>query len=405
MAAEQRVRPTNLPSLPALVLVLIGLLLLALGPPVFADEDEAAAELERQQAFRDGMAEIVEDLNRGSYERFVRAIDEDVLLERILGLRLIDQKIQRQFAERFDASLEPMVRQSIYDRQGDIRAALIRVVSRGDQGLAVVRYDLPNLQFEYHEFELKLDRRGRLTILDWTSFLDGERISDAIGIGLVMAAPRSSAVRKLVDEQIRSEAMLFQLTELLKAARDRKDERYFEILEGLDASFRRERIVVLTSVQLAKAVRKRRLLRPALIEMDRHFGEEPLYAIMLLDLYFPTRQYQKAYDALLRLEQRIGAEDAGMKARLSAAALVLERHEDAVNYAARAIELDPAVELGWWSALRAAALTGNFSAAVAALGRLEGEFGHELGPDALQKDPAFRALVTSDEYQSWLKDR
>ena len=405
MAAEQRVRPTNLPGLPALVLVLVSLLLLVPGPTVFADEDEVAAELERQQAFRDGMAEIVEDLNRGSYERFVRAIDEDVLLERILGLRLIDQKIQRQFAERFEASLEPMVRQSIYDRQGDIRAALIRVVSRGDQGLAVVRYDLPNLQFEYHEFELKLDRRGRLAILDWTSFLDGERISDAIGIGLVMATPRSSAVRKLVDEQIRSEAMLFQLTELLKAARDRKDERYFEILDGLDASLRRERIVVLTSAQLAKAVRKRRLLRPALVEMDRHFGEEPLYAIMLLDLYFPTRQYQKAYDALLRLEQRIGAEDAGMKARLSAAALVLERHQDAVNYAARAIELDPAVELGWWSMLRAAALTGNFSGAVTALGRLEAEFGHELGPDALQKDPAFRALVASDEYQSWLKDR
>ena len=398
-------RPTNLPGLPVLVLVLMSLLFLPLGSPVLADEDEEAAELERQQAFRDGMAEIVEDLNRGSYERFVRAIDEDVLLERILGLRLIDQKIQRQFAERFDASLEPMVRQSIYDRQGDIRAALIRVVSRGDQGLAVVRYDLPNLQFEYHEFELKLDRRGRLTILDWTSFLDGERISDSVGIGLVMAAPRSSAVRKLVEEQIRSEAMLFQLTELLKAARDRKDERYFEILEGLDASFRRERIVVLTSVQLAKAVRKRRLLRPALIDMDRHFGEEPLYAIMLLDLYFPTRQYQKAYDALLRLEQRIGAEDAGMKARLSAAALVLERHEDAVNYAARAIELDPAVELGWWSALRAAALTGNFSGAAAALGHLEAEFGHELGPDALQKDPAFRALMASDEYQSWLQDR
>ena len=398
-------RPMNPPGLPALAVVLMSLLSLPLGPPVLADEDEEAAELERQQAFRDGMAEIVEDLNRGSYERFVRAIDEDVLLERILGLRLIDQKIQRQFAERFEASLEPMVRQSIYDRQGDIRASLIRVVSRGDQGLAVVRYDLPNLQFEYHEFELKLDRRGRLVILDWTSFLDGERISDAIGIGLVMAAPRSSAVRKLADVQIRSEAMLFQLTELLKAARDRKDERYFEILDGLDASLRRERIVVLTSVQLAKAVRKRRLLRPALIDMDRHFGEEPLYAIMLLDLYFPTRQYEKAYDALLRLEQRIGAEDAGMKARLSAAALVLERHEDAVNYAARAVELDPAVELGWWSTLRAAALTGDFSGAVTALGHLEAEFGHELGPDALQKDPAFRALVTSDEYQSWLQDR
>ena len=386
-------------------MVLMGLLLSMPGAPVFADEDEEAAELERQQAFRDGMTEIVEDLNRGSYERFVRAIDQDVLLERILGLRLIDQKIQREFAERFDASLEPLVRQSIYDRQGEVRASLVRVASRGDRGLAVVRYDLPGLQFEYHEFELRLDRRGRLAILDWTSFLDGERVSDAIGVGLVMAAPRSSAVRKLVEAQIRSEAMLFQLTELLKAARDRQDERYFEILDGLDTSLRRERIVVLKSVQLAKAVRKRRLLRPALIEMDRYFGEEPLYAITLLDLYFPTRQYQKAYDTLLRLERRIGAEDAGTKARLSAAALVLERHEDAVEYAARAVELDPAVELGWWSMLRAAASTGDFSGAVAALDRLEAEFGHELGPDTLKKDPAFRALVASDEYQGRLRAR
>ena len=64
----------------------------------FAQEDareaERRAELERQEVFRAGFQDIVTDLNGNSLERFANAIDRDDMLDRIFGLRLIDQRVK-----------------------------------------------------------------------------------------------------------------------------------------------------------------------------------------------------------------------------------------------------------------------------------------------------------------------
>ncbi len=383
-------------------------LVLSIASPALAQDDLEAwqqAEEARQEAFRTGMAEIVADLNKGSYERFVNAIDQADMLDRIFGLRLIDQKIKRQFRDNFDQTIEGLVRTSIPAMTEGVRAVLLRVDSREDRGLAVVRLDLPGLQFDYHQYDLRLGSRNRMIIDDWIAYRSGERFTQGIGEMLVRSAPSAAAVRKLVDFRSISEAQLFQLTELLKAARDRKEERYFEIREQLDAELRRQRTVVALSVQLSMAIRKKRRLREALIDVDKYFPDEPLYSLMLLDYYFPTRQYQKAYDALKRLEQQLGVEEAATQARLSATTLVMEQPGEALRFAERAVELDPAVELGWWSLLRVTAVQGDFGRAVEALNRLEGDFGHDLGPDTLGRDPAFKPLVGSAEFEDWLASR
>ena len=52
-------------------------------------EAERQAEQERKERFRAGFNDIVTDLNSGSLERFQMAIDQEDMLERIFGLRLI----------------------------------------------------------------------------------------------------------------------------------------------------------------------------------------------------------------------------------------------------------------------------------------------------------------------------
>ena len=247
-------------NLAALLLVFV----IAIAPPpaVVAQttdlEKEKQKEAERKEKLRTGFQEIVDDLNKGSLERFQRAIDQDDMLERIYGLRLIDQKVKKQFSEDFETSLEGIVKTVFAPMQDNIRAAWLGFGSKGDRGKAVVRYDLPDFQFTYHEYELRLDRHGRVEIVDWIDFLEGERFSEGFGNYLISINPGKAAVRKLIDFQGPSEQQIFQVTELLKAARDRRIDRYFEILEGADKDIRGERIVVLTSVQLSKATRQRR---------------------------------------------------------------------------------------------------------------------------------------------------
>jgi hypothetical protein len=362
---------------------------------------EQLAEIERREAFQTQFADIVGELNKGSFRALTNAIDREQMLEAIFGLRLIDRRIRDQFEDRFADEIADIVEQGFRSAGEDFKAHLLEVESSGDQGRARVRYDLPDFQFNYHEYTLQLDSRGRLRIVDWVDFLSGGSFAEMVGQMLVAAAPSKSAVRKLLDLQRPSEQQIFQTTEMLKAARDRQRDRFLEIHQSMGPELKAQRITVMTYARLMQTLRSRRGMRGALLEMARYFPNEPLYSLMLLDLYFPTRQFEAALDALLRLESRLAVQDSAMQARLSSATLVLGRPDDALEYAQLSTQLEPGLELGWWSLLRAAAASENFGVAVSALEKLTGEFGHTLNAEVLGKDPGLRSLVSSAEFQAW----
>ena len=372
-----------------------------------ADREAAIArENEQRAAMQNGMQAVVDAINNGSFAVLAGSINADDMQERIFGLRLIDQRVKKQYREDFEESLEPMIEQSIKQRQqSPVRATMLGFRSRGNQGLAVVRYDLENYQFVYHEYELTLDSKDRLVIVDWTDFFWGERFADGLGEMLVIASPSKSAARKLVDFQNISEKQMFQLTEALKAMRDFQVARYFEIVESMDDELKRQRIIVVGGVQMTKQARARRQLRTALTALDRYFAEDPLYTNLLLDYYFPTRRYEDARASLERLSARLGVEDAAMEARLSSAELVMRNNEAALQHAERALELEPGLELAWWSALRARNANRDFPGAVAALTALEDQFGYDLTAESLGKDKSLARFVDSPEFKDWLASR
>ena len=55
------------------------------------------------ESFRAGFQDIVDDLNSDSFERFTNAIDQPAMLDRIFALRLINQRIKKQFRENFES--------------------------------------------------------------------------------------------------------------------------------------------------------------------------------------------------------------------------------------------------------------------------------------------------------------
>ncbi len=361
-------------------------------------------EARRQQAFRDGMQVIVEDLNKGSYRQLVRAMDEDDVLERIFGLRLIDQRIKREFRDRIreNDGFERFIESLYSDEAKDgLRAHLLTVESRGTRGRAVLRFDMSHFRFNYIEYQLELDDTERLQLLDWDDYMRGYRMSERMGLLLVQGQPSVSAARKLVDFPNVQEREVFQIVEVLKAARDMDFARFFEIFENLDEKLQRQRAVLIVGLDAARDARKRRNQRTMLMAIDRYYPNEPLFALSLLDYYFPAKQYQKAHDALVRLTRKLRIDDAVSNARLSSTMLVMGEVDDAIAYAAKSVQQEPDLELGWWAVLRAQVAGGDFVAAVEALGQLTGQFGHTLDPAALAKDPSLKRFSESSEYRDW----
>ena len=387
--------------------ILLAFLLMLLVVPALADDadDEKALELARQEAFRSGFSTIVESLNLGTFDLLVSSINREEFIDRIFGLRLISQTIQRDFRENMQTQFAGLIRSGFAGSEDGVKATLLGVESRGIRGRAVVRFDLPDLQFSYHEYDLKLDRKNRVVVVDWVDFLRGEKFTDGVGVSLVIALPSKQAMRKLIDYKNVKDSDLFQFTELLKAARDRRADRYIDIINNLNPEMQRQRVVVLTGVQLTKTIKSRRMMRTALIQMANHFPEEPLFSLMLLDYYVPSKMYEEAVAALRRTYDQFEFDDAAMEARLSAIVLVMGNSADASAFADRAVELEPGLELGWWSALRARVALSNFAGATEALQQLEQQHGHSLGPEALERDKSFAALLASDEFKTWAASR
>ena len=386
---------------------LLAFLIVLLVVPALADDadDREELELARQQAFRSGFTTIVESLNLGTFDLLVSSINREQFIDRIFGLRLISQTVQRDFRENMQTQFADLIKSGFAVSEDGVKATLLGIESRGDRGRAVVRFDLPELQFGYHEYELILDKKNRVIVVDWVDFLRGEGFTDGVGVSLTIALPSKQAMRKLIDYKNVKDSDLFQFTELLKAARDRRADRYIDIINNLNPEMQRQRIVVLTGVQLTKTVKSRRMMRTALIQMANHFPEEPLYSLMLLDYYVPSKMYEEAVAALRRTYEQFDFDDAAMEARLSAIVLVMGNSAEASALADRAIELEAGLELGWWSALRARVALSNFAGAAEALQQLEQHHGHSLGPEALERDKSFAALLASDEFKTWAASR
>jgi hypothetical protein len=391
--------------------MIVSLIFSVLCVGALADEAEDAAEIEarKQEAFRAGVTSIVNDLNFEYFDSFLNAIDQQDMLDRIYGLRLIDQRIKKQFEENLEGSWPGLMKGGIVPARGvpeeGLRFTLLGVESRGDLGRAVVRADLDDFQFNYFEFDLRLDQREDVVIVDWINFLDGQEYSQDVGLYLVLALPSKSALRKLLDFSNVSERELFQFGELMKAARDGNLAKYNELRDGMQPRFQRQRIVVESAVRVARNVRRRREMVAALGIMAEHFPEEPLYSLMLLDHYFPQKKFEEGLAALQRLKDELDVEDAAMDARMSAALLALGNPVEAGAYADLALGREPGLELGWLSALNARNAVGDFAGTVAALAKLEGEFGYDLGPENLEKSRVFGDLMQSDEFAAWLESR
>ncbi len=344
---------------------------------------------------------IVSDLNNNELNSFVRAVDEDRMLEAIYDKRLIDTELRQQFGSTFATEIERIFVGSFRASEGEIIGRIVSFQRDGDRAKAVVRFDLSPYQYLYHEFHLRAGRRDKAVIEDWIDFFRGEQLTQAVGASLVMAKPGSNQTRSLLSPLQLTEAETFQAAELFKAIRDRKFDRYFEILPGLDKRIQQQELVAVTSVHAAQQARNRQQYRAALTNLAANYAANPRYTTMLLDYYLPKREYQPALEALLRLKDRLGTDDAAINSQLATIELILGNKDAAKRHAEAAVASEPKLELAWWAALRARTAAAEYDQAIEALEVLETEFGHQLRGDVLKKDSGLAELLDTEEFKSW----
>jgi len=369
-----------------------------LGPVAALADDE---ELELRAQFES----IIQGLNDNSFDRFNRAIVNKDMTARIYASRLIEPDVKKAFTNEFSASFEQMFVSSFPKSKNEILGTLIDFRFNGNEGHAVVRYAASGYRYSYHDYELRLDSKGRIVIVDWIDYYQGNRFSDEAGEALVMAMPSKPATRNLLENKNLGDAQIFQVAELFKAVRDKKPERFFQIYDGMDAALHKEKIVAKLNLQLALLARDAGRIESAARTLVESYPDDSMSSLKLVEYYIPARQYEEAIDALVRLQQGIGFEDGATESLKASAALAMGNTDDAEKYALQATVVEPSLELCWWSLLRARTRAGDYAGATEALARLEDDFGHTLDAQKLQRDRFLKVLTDKPEYLDWRATR
>lgn len=367
----------------------------------FSTAATAATETEMRAQF----IAILDGLNRNSFDRFHRATDDDALKARIFAGRVIEQDVRRSVSQDFDKTIESLFVGSFPESKTDVLATLVDFQWRGNEGRAVVRYAASGYRYSYHAYELAAKPGGRLSIVDWIDYYQGNRFSDEAGIALVTAMPSKPATRSLLKSSSPSDAQIFQASELLKAVRDENSARFFQIHDGLDDALQKNGVIARLYLDFAMRSRDRARISTAEERLLAAFPNDALHTLKLLDFYLPTRQYEKAISALARLQQALGVTDGAIGSLQSMAALAAGDLEQAEAFAAEATGAEPTLEVGWWSLLRTRTRAGDVAGAIEAAARLEDDFGHSLDPETLGKDRFLKVLAGEPAYLEWRASR
>ena len=203
-----------------------------LATPLFAADDDTKA-FEQFKGFLEGV-------DQKSFEMMQDYLDKTDLTNRILGHQPIQPDVEEMFRNDFWNTVERSVLAVFPSEGSGVKGELIQFAFENGKGRACVRFSYPNHSFQFHRFELKHDRRGRLNISDWFESNRGLMFSALMGEELLSAKPTREATRRLLSIRTPTDLQLFQATELLKAIRDRQAPRFFEIYDAFDEQLKRE---------------------------------------------------------------------------------------------------------------------------------------------------------------------
>lgn len=366
----------------------------------------AAADDAAQAEFRAKFEKILDGLNENSFDSFNAAISKSDMTQRILGTRLVDPQVKDLLRNDFKSSIEQWFAESFPDTGGkEIIGTLIDFNAQGNQASALVRYALPKYRYAYHLYDLRLDNRGRIIIADWLDYLMAQRFSDAAGEYLVSVMPSDSAARKLLENSSPNQRQVFQVRQLLKAYRDNQAERYFDIVENMDEPLQREHAVLSRSLRMAELAGDGGRYESVVSSLLEKFPDEPLYYLTYIDYFTATRDFERGLNTMTKFQEFLDADDGAAFARMSALALALGKNDDSVTHAVRATEVEPGLEVGWWSLLRSRTRTEDYAGATEVLSRLEDDFGRSLDPKTLARDRFLRVLTNKQEYLDWNASR
>jgi tetratricopeptide (TPR) repeat protein len=353
-------------------------------------------------------AQIATIINERQADALAAMLDMNELGARVAGNVFENDSGRREFARGFTKTAKAKTLVGDFfgemDRSTESAARFMRVVTRGTETRPLLRFDYGDDGFEYIEFVVRPDGKGGAKIIDWAPLSGGDLYSEIVGrMARILSEPAPGLIQTLLGmEQIDQETL--KRMKAIGEMRRKGDLRsaYLE-MEKLPSAIADSRFILVQRASLANESGDDAGYRKTLTRLEQLHGKDPAAAFMLLDHYFLTKDLDKCLQAITAIESRVGVD--GMTQMLrSSIYMTLGKHQEAITYARKAIEVEPEMTTPYFTLAQSHVALGQFAEAVEVYTTLQEDFGYEFTKDNFVKNETFGKFVDSPSFRQWLHE-
>ncbi len=255
--------------------------------------------------------------------------------------------------------------------------------------VALIRLTPEEGGISYWKVYLQQDN-GRISVVDWLNYSLGDTASHAIG-------DFSLQVGTAINEPDTEDARAIKA--YLAAVQSDDPNQLVSAYDQLPATLKTNALLM-NSYQEAAGQISEKALKVARDKLAPAYRKKDSYALLLVDYYIETEQYEKAHHAVDKAVGLLGA-DAGMDHLHAGIALTAGDYKQSIAYARDGIEREAAYLGNYWTLLDALVFTKNYADAVMVLDIIEDGFGYEFDPKLLAEVEGYELFARSSQFKGW----
>ena len=346
---------------------------------------------------------VERSINAGAPVGLDQAIDLDAIIDRSLQ----DWKLSPEQARRFrDGASDG------FSLGQEICAALhnggsyrfLRVVQRQGQPVLLFRL-LTSGGLNYHEMYVAKDAQGKLRIVDVYIQLMGEKISQALALGLPVMAAKAAATQraKLPQAFLDAAAEMEKLRALQQLAAEGKFKQAIDALSKLPATLRNSKGALMMRYQYAQQVDVEHY-RAAIAALTKAFPNDPFLDLILLESLALEEKYTEILNSLDRIDRRLGG-DPYIDFLRSRQYFAMEKFDLAKAMAQKSIRAEPWLHDPYWLLIDIAIKQKDHRSTAKLLVAIERRLRVTILVKNVEESAAYAEFIKSPNFKKWAKPR
>ena len=270
------------------------------------------------------------------------------------------------------------------------------------EGLPIIRAVFESGGFEYVKLIVEHDKENQLRISDFMFASTGDFSSTGTANSVkYLLQPSDSILARLLGGMQPNKELSDNFKRIAELRSKGENEKAFRLLQTLPPEVRNQKELLIVSISLT-SVLDEELYRKELSKLDKHHGNDPRLAFMLIDHYFYTEDWDKAISALKTVKHE-WSDDAALNTLLAEVMYQKGQIDEAISTSLYAINLEPDMELPYWSAVNIYNRSGKFVDLVDIFKELQVNFSYTFTAEDFVEDEAYAQFSLSDAFKEWLE--